>query len=215
MADTPNRRRWLGRASFVALGFIVILSHLIPLETAPPSLGGPSLALTEITDANTIDDIVPATPDRAAYIPDPIRWIAPDILLLITLSWVARRPSFVPALAIAGLFLLSDFLFHRPPGLWAGLVLILSEILRNRARSMRTLPFWIEWGTVSIGIAMITMIDRFTLTMVLVPQGSMGLTLLQLTITILTYPLVVFVSYAVFGVNRPNPGALNELGQRI
>ena len=111
--------------------------------------------------------------------------------------------------------MLADFLFQRPPGLWAGLVLILSEILRRRARSLRTLPFWIEWSTVTMGIAAITMIDRFTLTMVAVPQASMGLTLLQLTLTILAYPLVVFVSYAVFGVSRPAPGQVDALGHKL
>ena len=215
MADVPMRRQWLGRLIFAALCFVIILSHLIPLETVPPSIGGPSLIITDTDGPNVIDDTVAATQERTAYIPDPIRWIAPDFLLLLALTWVVRRPSFTPALLIAAAFLLADFLFQRPPGLWAGLVLILSEILRRRARSLRTLPFWIEWSTVTIGIAAITMIDRFTLTMVAVPQASMGLTLLQLTLTIIAYPVVVFVSYAVFGVSRPAPGQVDALGHKL
>ena len=215
MADAPNRRRWIGRATFAVLSFILVLGHLIPLETAPPSLGGPSIVVTDTTGPNAIDDMVAATRDSAAYIPDPVRWMSPDILLLLALAWAARRPSFAPAFLIAAIFLLADFLLQRPPGLWAGLVLILTEILRGRSRSLRTLPFWIEWGTVAMGIIAITMIDRFTLTMVLVPQASMGLTLLQLALTIIAYPLVVFVSYAVFGVSRPAPGAMDALGHRV
>ncbi len=215
MADAPNRRRWTGRAMFAVLSFILVLANLIPLDTAPPSLGGPSLVVTDTAGRNAVDNMVPATEDRAAYIPDPIRWIAPDLLLLLTLAWVARRPSFAPALVIAAIFLLADLLFQRPPGLWAGLVLILSEILRSRARTFRTLPFWIEWSTVAFGITVITMINRFTLSMVLVPQAPMGLTLLQMALTIAAYPLVVFVSYALFGVNRPAPGEVDALGHRL
>lgn len=215
MADAPNRRQWIGRASFLFLSVILVLGHLIPLETAPPSLGGPSLIVTDTSGANAIDDLVTATADHAAYIPDPIRWIAPDILLLMTLAWVTRRPSFAPAVAIAAIFLLTDFLFQRPPGLWAALVLIFSEVLRSRSRSLRTLPFWIEWATVAVGISIITLVARFTLTMVLVPQGPLGLTLLQLALTIFSYPLVVFVSYAFFGVSRPAPGAVDSLGHRV
>ena len=134
---------------------------------------------------------------------------------MLALAWVTRRPSLVPAVAVAAVFLLADFLFHKPPGLWAGLVLILSEILRGRVHTLRTLPFWMEWGTVSVGITVITAVERFTLSMVLVPQASLGLTLVQLTLTILAYPLVVFVSYAVFGVHRPAPGEVDASGHRL
>jgi rod shape-determining protein MreD len=116
---------------------------------------------------------------------------------------------------IAVLFLLADFLFQRPPGLWTALVLILTEILRGRSRSIRSLPFWLEWVTVAIGITVISSIYRLTLLMVLVPQGPLGLTILQLGLTLVTYPVVVFVSYALFGVNRPAPGEVDALGHRI
>lgn len=208
MADnTLARRRAIGRLTFVGLGVFIIFTHLIPLETVPPSLGGTSL--------------VPITQPRATagteteVLFDPVRWIAPDLLILTALAWVTRRPSFAPALAIGVIFLLADMLFHRPPGLWTALVLIASEILRGRARSMRTLPFWLEWATVGSAIAVITAIYHFTLSMVLVPQAPLGLTLVQMAVTIAMYPAVVFVSYIVFGVNRPAPGEVDALGHRI
>lgn len=207
MDENLTRRRLIGRVTFVLLGLFIIFTHLIPLETVPPSLGGSSLE--------------PITQPRATagtetdVLFDPIRWIAPDLLILLALAWVTRRPSFAPVLAIAVIFLLADMLFQRPPGLWTALVLILSEILRGRARSIRTLPFWMEWGTVALGIIMITIINRFTLSMVLVPQGPLGLTLLQLMLTMAFYPVVVFVSYILFGVSRPAPGEADALGHRI
>ena len=211
MVEQILRRRWLGRLTFIALALLVIFSHLIPLETVPPSFGGDAI--------EPIEAVVAITDDGNQIAPEPVdtpkRWIAPDLLLLITLAWVARRPSFVPILGVAAVFLLSDLLYQRPPGLWTALVLILSEALRARANSMRTLPFWLEWATVAGGILLITGIYRFTLSMVLVPQASLGLTLIQATLTIASYPLVVFVSYALFGVNRPAPGEVDEFGRRL
>ncbi|SLN46991.1 hypothetical protein [Pseudooctadecabacter jejudonensis] len=211
MDESIVRRRWVGRLTFTFLGLGVIFSHLIPLETVPPSFGGQALIPN--------DDVVSITADAIAPAPEvfstPVRWIAPDLLLLLILAWVARRPSFAPVVVIAAVTLLSDLMFQRPPGLWAALVLILSEILRSRARSMRTLPFMLEWITVGSGITLITLIYHFTLSMLLVAQPSLGLTLIQMILTILAYPAVVFVSYAVFGVSRPAPGAVDELGHRL
>jgi len=43
MVENVTRRRWLGRLTFVVLGLFIIFTHLIPLETVPPSLGGSTL----------------------------------------------------------------------------------------------------------------------------------------------------------------------------
>ena len=128
MADnTLARRRVIGRITFVALSLFIIFTHLIPLETAPPSFGGSTL------EPITQPRATAGTETEVLF--DPVRWIMPDLLILFAFAWVTRRPSFVPALAIAGIFLLADMLYQRPPGLWTGLVLIASEIRRARARS--------------------------------------------------------------------------------
>lgn len=210
MADnTLNRRRWIGRLTFMFLGLFIIFSHLIPLETVPPSLGGSSLVPIEPHGAT------PATDFEVEEFFNPVRWIAPNFLILLAVTWVTRRPSFAPVMVITALFFLADLLFQRPPGLWTALVLILTEILRGRSRSMRNLPFWLEWMTVAVGILVISIAYRFTLSMVLVPQGPLGLTILQLGLTLITYPVVVFVSYALFGVSRPASGEVDALGHRM
>lgn len=207
MAETLTRRKWLGRLLYVLVSLLILFAHLIPLETVPPSFGG--VTLEPIPRQST-----GAGPAGGEMI-DPSRWFAPDLLIVIALAWVVRRPSFVPAVAIAFVFLLSDMLLQRPPGLWAGLVLVLTEVLRNRSRSMRTLPFWLEWATVSFGLSVITLAYWFTLSLVLVPQASLGLTLAQLALTIAVYPMVVLVSYAFFGVRRAAPGEVDVLGHRL
>ena len=210
MADNAlSRRRWIGRVTFALLGLFIIFTHLIPLEMVPPSFGGSSLIPIEQRSATQAAEI------EVEEFFDPVRWITPQFLILLAVTWVTRRPSFAPVWVIAVVFLRADFLFQRPPGLWAALVIILTEILRGRSRSMRTLPFWLEWATVAAGIVAISVIYWVTLSIVLVPQGTLGLALIQLTLTLLSYPLVVFVSYALFGVSRPAPGETDELGHRI
>ncbi len=145
----------------------------------------------------------------------PSNFAMPDILLALTLVWVARRPDFVPIGIIAIVFLLSDLLFQRPPGLWTALILILAETLRTRARSMRNLTFPLEWATVSAGIVAVYAVYRFVCAMTLVPDIPVVPYLVQMVATILAYPFVAMISQVLFGVRRPAPGAVDALGHRI
>ncbi len=145
----------------------------------------------------------------------PEIWPVPDFLLLIALAWSARRPDFAPITFIAIIFMLADLLFQRPPGLWAGLVVILSEILRRRSRQLRNIPIMLEWMSVALGIIMITVIYRLVLAIVLTPQAPLGLTIIQMAMTIFLYPVILGIAHLVFGVSRPAPGQTDSLGHRL
>lgn len=145
----------------------------------------------------------------------PDVWAAPDLMLTVALAWTARRPDFAPVILVAAVFLLADLLFQRPPGLWAGLVIIMTEIFRSRARRIRNVPLMLEWGSVAAGIVAITLIYRVSLTIVMTPQPPLGLTLIQMVMTIAIYPLVVATAHFIFGVSRPAPGQTDSLGHRL
>lgn len=145
----------------------------------------------------------------------PTAWPAPSWGLAATLAWVARRPEYAPLAVIAMLFFLADLLFQRPPGLWAALVVILSEMIRKRAKGIRNMPFPLEWGSVALGIVAITVINRVALTVVMAPQAPLGLTLIQMIMTIIFYPLVVAIAYFLFGVSRPALGQVDSQGHRL
>ena len=145
----------------------------------------------------------------------PSRWASPDLLLAITLVWVARRPAFLPFGVVFAVFLLADLLFQRPPGLWAALVLILTETVRSRSRGLRNVPLALEWGTVAMGIVAITLANRLVLAVVMTPQAPLTLTLVQMVMTIAIYPVVVFVAQVLFGLTRPAPGQVDSLGHRL
>lgn len=143
----------------------------------------------------------------------PSLWAAPDILLVATLVWVARRPSYLPVAMIAGIILLTDFLFLRPPGLWTALVVILSETIRRQHREFRTMPFFTEWGTIAMGIVAITLANRIILAVVMAPQAPLALTLIEMVATILAYPLVLVAAHFIFGVSKVAPGKIDSRGQ--
>lgn len=210
MAEASVRTLWIGRGVYLGLCIAIIFIQLLPLETLPPSWGDPGLVPTDPTSPGAnLPTPEPDAPGRSRL------WGGPDLLLLVTLVWAARRPDYLPAFMVAGVFIVADLLFQRPPGLWAALVLILTEILRARARGLRVLPFMLEWAGVAAGIVAITVVYRVTLALVMVPQPTLGLTLVHMILTILTYPAVVLVAYLVFGVARPAQGEVDALGHRL
>lgn len=145
----------------------------------------------------------------------PSNWVAPDILLCLTFAWALRRPDYVPALLVAAVMLVSDFIFLRPPGLQAALVVLGVEFLRSRMLLNRELPFVIEWVLVAAVFFGIAMINRLFLMVVLVDPPAIGLTVVQIVLSLLTYPVVVFVSVRSFNVRKIAPGDTAEFGQRL
>lgn len=144
----------------------------------------------------------------------PIGWAGPDLFLALTVAWVLRRPEFVPPLLIALVMVLGDLMYHRPPGLWAAFVLVGAETLRARYIGLRDLTFLVEWASVTTTLVMITLAYRAVLALLLVDQVPLGLSLMQLVMTLVIYPVIVVVSQTMFGVRKLAPGDIDALGGR-
>lgn len=145
----------------------------------------------------------------------PDRFPEPDLLLCLTFAWLLRRPEQVPPLLIAGLFLLCDFLFLRPPGLWTIVVLLSTEFLRSRTAFARELPFALEWAMVSGVLIAATFAEHLALALFMVPKAGLGIALGHSLVTILAYPAVVAVLRLMLGLRRAVPGELDGLGGRL
>ena len=145
----------------------------------------------------------------------PQVWAGPDLLVALTFAWALRRPEFVPALSVGLIVLLADLLFLRPPGLWAALMVIGTQALKNRARNLRDQPFMMEWPAVAGIFLAISLGNRLVLAVLMVPQAPLGLTVIHVVMTLICYPVVVMISQWVFGVRKAAPGDLDTLGQRI
>ena len=145
----------------------------------------------------------------------PRRFAAPDYLICLSFAWAVRRPEYAPALSIALVMLLADFLFQRPPGLAAALVLVGAELLKRQARGLRDQPFMMEWLSMAIVTAGVFLAYRLVAAIFLVPQAPLALTLMQALGTVLAYPVVVLLSYAVLGLRKSAPGEVDTLGHKL
>lgn len=138
----------------------------------------------------------------------PPGWAGPDLFLALAFAWAVRRPEYVPPLLVAALALSMDLLLQRPPGLWAALTLLGCEELRRRAPALRDLTFLAEWAAVAGTLVTMVLAYRLVLTVLLVDQAPLGLSLMQLLSTLIAYPLVAAISHLLFGVRKRAPGDL-------
>ena len=209
MDDLSTARLWLMRSAFVALALLLLFFHLLPIDTQPVSLFSPEL----FPPLETID---PAEARLRALLDQGTDrvWVGPDLLIAFAFAWSLRRPDYVPALLLAALFLLNDLLLQRPPGLWALLALLACNNLSNRSKSLRDATFGAEWIAVSILLIGILLMNRIVLSVLLVQPPQLRLSMIELGMTILFYPAVVFVTRTLMGVRRAAPGELDSLGGR-
>lgn len=146
--------------------------------------------------------------------PGPGKFPGPDLLVLMACAWVVRRPDYLPVVLVVLVFLMADFLFMRPLGLWTALAIMGLEALRRRSVVLRDVGFLTEWLTVSVVITGMFLANALVLTVFLVDQPGLGLTLIRLISTLLVYPVVVVLAARAVGLRKIAPGEVDRLGHR-
>lgn len=136
----------------------------------------------------------------------PRGWAGPDWIIVLTLAWAARRPDYVPVLAVGAVVLLADFLLMRPPGLLAAFMVIARQALRKRTIALRDASFPNEWLTIAALMIAIALAERLAYAIFLLDQPPLGLALMRLVTSIVAYPVVVFASQFLLGLRKPQPG---------
>lgn len=139
----------------------------------------------------------------------------PDLLLCLIFAWVLRRPDYLPVLLICAVVLLEDFLLMRPPGLWAGLVILGTEFIRSRVGLTRELSFPAEWALVGAVMFGLLLAYRLAFTVAFLPQPALGFALLQTLWSVMCYPLVVAASRFAFDLRKPAMGEVDAYGRRL
>lgn len=139
----------------------------------------------------------------------------PDLILVFTFVWLLRRPDYIPAWLIVGVFLLGDLVYWRPVGLWPLIVLLGTEFLRGRAPRSRSLPMAAELAMVGSVMLAMLLLNRLVLALALVEQPPLPLELLRFVITLMAYPFVAAFSRLAFGLRRPVPGEAAGYGRRL
>lgn len=146
--------------------------------------------------------------------PGPGKFPGPDLLVLMACAWVVRRPDYLPVVLVVLVFLMADFLFMRPLGLWTALAIMGLEALRRRSVVLRDVGFLTEWLTVSVVITGMFLANALVLKVFLVDQPGLGLTLIRLISTLLVYPVVVVLAARAVGLRKIAPGEVDRLGHR-
>ncbi|MEY4306196.1 MAG: hypothetical protein RIT52_2371 [Pseudomonadota bacterium] len=195
MIDGATREVWAHRILFVVLALVFLFFRLLPLGEV----------------------IAPCGPEATGC--RLMAWFShmpgPDLLLCIIFAWTMRRPDYLPVLLIAAVVLLEDLIMLRPPGLWTGLVVLVSEIIRSRVALTRELNFGVEWLLVSAMMVVMLIVYRMAFGLVLLPQPPFGFAMVQVIWSILCYPLVVFLSRVVLDLYKPGMGEVDAYGRRL
>ncbi len=144
----------------------------------------------------------------------PPRWAPPDVLIASAFAWSLRRPDYVPIVSLAAVMLMADLMYQRPPGLMAALVVLGCEYLKTRFGRLSDASFAGEWAAVCIVVVAITILNRMILILLGVDVAPLGLTLLQMIMTLAVYPVVVLVTQSVLGVRKLAPSDADALGTR-
>ena len=140
-------------------------------------------------------------------------WPGPEVIVCLVAAWVLRRPDYVPVWLLLLVLLLDDALLMRPLGLWALIVLLLSEYLRRRVDPSQALPFASEMALVSTGIALAFAANHLALVVLLAPTPPLGGLVAHAAVTIAFYPLVALLSHLA-GIRRLAPGEPVPSGAR-
>lgn len=205
MSERNVTRVWGMRGIYFLSCILLIFIHLLPLDMTLHSPMDP-VGDPEWTWYNPLN-VLPVALNWIKH-----HWAGPDLIAALTFVWIMRRPDYVPVYLVALIGILSDFLFQRPPGLWAALLVSGAELLRNRLVSARDMSFLLEWFNVAIILLGMTVGYRIFLTMFFVDQVSLGLMIVQLATTLAVYPAVAAVSQWGYGVKRLTAAEVHSRG---
>lgn len=201
MAERSIATKTLNIALFLGLAGAVTLFRLLPVAnySSGVELGGGA-----VTDIVVVEGLLNWS-----------LWPAPDLLLCLTLAWIVRRPDLLPAPVIAAYFLFEDLLLLRPLGAWAAIVLLGTEFLRRRAPFLRGAGFLLEYALVAGLMVGMFVAYRALLAIVIVSQVPLDLSFVQLTGSVIAYPVVAGFVHFVLNLRKPATGELDGLGQKL
>ena len=132
----------------------------------------------------------------------PMPLPGPDLMLCLVLAWTIRRPDLLPVWLVAVVMLAADLLLMRPPGLWAALVVLATEWLRQRDRRLRGMGFGVEMLLVGVILTLIVVADWAVLAVLMVPLVPLPRQLLLVPVTLAAYPVVALACRQVLGLRR-------------
>ncbi len=143
----------------------------------------------------------------------PRRFPGPDLMVAITFVWLMRRPERLPTPLVAAVFFIADILLMRPIGLWAMLMVLATEFLRNRHRSVREHAFIVEWALVSGVLFAAALVNATMIWVVFLEAIPLDRAMIHAASTMLAYPLVAATARLALGGAPATTGDGNAKGE--
>ncbi len=125
----------------------------------------------------------------------PARIMSPDLFFCLTVAWVIRQPAGAPLLLVAALALLGDAILMRPPGLWALLLVIVTEVIRATSATIRQRGLLFELGVVAFSLFIMIVVQNVALFVTFADPLAFPRLLQFVLITLICYPITVFILY--------------------
>jgi len=128
---------------------------------------------------------------------------SPDLLYLMIVAWIVRRPRTAPVWAVVALAVLADALMMRPLGLWALCLLFGAEFTRAYVRAFREQPFLLEWMNVALMFAAMLILQNLLMLVTFLEAFDLGAVFGHWLITVASYPVVVALMHWVLRIRVP------------
>jgi len=124
----------------------------------------------------------------------------PNLMYLVTVGWLIRKPSYLPVILILFAHIISDIVLLKPLGLWSAISLIGYEFLRWRSLSQGRLKLGQELVLVTSVLILLTFLQIGVELIFKIESPPIEMILLQLTFTLLIYPVVIFMLHSILRV---------------
>jgi rod shape-determining protein MreD len=134
-----------------------------------------------------------------------IHWPAPDLLLVFTIVWAARRPDLLPIFIVFIVFFAADALFANALGLETALVLLTVNLIRQRVHDFESMPFVMEWLLISAGLLVFALLHRLGHLITFLPVPPLWYDAALFLGNALVYPIVVWICAVLFGIRHVDP----------
>mgnify|MGYP001240726233 CR=1 FL=1 len=125
----------------------------------------------------------------------------PDLIFLFSVGWLLRKPDQLPIMVIYLVHLISDIVLLRPIGLWSGLSLIVFVFVKWRIYKTKAI-FQIgqELIFVMALLALVLITNLILQYMFKILNPPITMIMLQMTFSLLIYPLVMGILHYILGV---------------
>ena len=121
----------------------------------------------------------------------------PDLLLIMTFSWVMQRPDIIGPITITVVFLFADFILQRPPGLWTVIVLFAATFLGMRSARFKEVFFIYEWATVSVIVFFCYLAQYIVMRFTFLAIYDLKIMTITGLITVFSYPVLTWLFQSI------------------